>query len=142
MAWAGSAHIDQALRAQGPGANTRLAEAVGVSLGAVGRWALGARPNPLLWPKIEKHLGLTAGTLSDTVSSPLDDRLDALRSQLQRIHQTMKKQESAIGDLAGQVAIQESTIRDLAVEIRLIAEALDPVTVLRRSSGRGKPANG
>lgn len=70
--------IATAVRRSGRGAQSRLAEAVGVSLGTVSHWVHGrATPDQERWPRIEEALGLRPGSLDEafqrSITPPSDD---------------------------------------------------------------------
>lgn len=81
------------LRQRGRGAQTRLAEAVGVKVQTVNKWSKRQTcPEPDKWEAIEDHFGLERGTLRRAsglderpTSLGTDERLTHLEKQLARI---------------------------------------------------------
>jgi hypothetical protein len=60
--------IADELSQRGRGAQTRLAEAVGVRVQTVNKWQKRQTcPEPDKWPAIEEHFGLNPGTIRDVV---------------------------------------------------------------------------
>lgn len=108
MAWQGAAHIERALRSRG--ARTSLAKALGKDPASITRWISGVRPDPALWPAIEQHLGLEPGTLGDSVSSPVDERLDRIEAQLATMHAQLESTAQAVLALSGQLGIVLETL--------------------------------
>lgn len=85
--------IATAVRVQGRGAQTRLAEQMGVTLGTVSHWVNGrAAPEPHRWPAIEEALGLDPGSLKaahradrESASNSSDDPLAAMVAELSEV---------------------------------------------------------
>lgn len=89
------------------GSITRLAEAVGVTSASTSRWVSGqSSPDPALWPKIEAHLGLKPGTLSE-----------AARSDLPANRETL--------DIAHRVELLETLVSRQAEVLRELVERLE-----------------
>lgn len=81
--------LDEHLRQRGRGAQTRLAEAVGVRVQTVNKWSKRqTSPEPDKWPAIEDHFELPRGTIRRAVgwdAAAPDDEIAALRTDVRSL---------------------------------------------------------
>lgn len=97
--------IAGALNRQGRGSAAQLAEATGVSAGAVSRWASGElSPEMARWPVIEETLGLEVGTFARALG----------------LSESEVELRTTVSDLSERVAMLQTAVEQL--EARLMGE--------------------
>lgn len=90
--------IADALKRQGRGAATALAEALGLNPSSVSRWVRGDdRPDMARWPAIEDHLGLDRGTIARSFG--ITDTELSLRQELSELAAKADLLQAAIEQL-------------------------------------------
>lgn len=85
------------------GALVKFARQLGTDDSSPSRWMAGARPDPAIWPRIEKVLELPAGTLAAADANPPDDvgAVDELRAEVRALAAELKSVRARLAKLEG-----------------------------------------